>query len=259
MKKIKLKIDAEFHSLIPPLSKDEYDGLEKSLLRYGCRHSLDVWGEIIIDGHNRFEICNKHSIAYKTKQISFKDRDEAKAWIIRNQFNRRNLNVFQRSDLALKLEAILVPEAKQRMLTGKKLDPTQKSAEGEVRQEIAKAAGVSHDTVSRVKKIKNSASKETIEKLEKGEMSINQAYEIITEPLLRIKPKEPKEPKKLPMLDDFIKEVCGLMNDLFKKLYQIKKDEGINNIQSSRLREIFIRDGKELKELFSEIFREDKK
>ena len=60
-----LKIDPEFKSLIPPLTPDERAGLEASILTEGCRDALIVWGDILIDGHNRYEICTKHNIPYK--------------------------------------------------------------------------------------------------------------------------------------------------------------------------------------------------
>ena len=60
-----LKIDPEFKALIPPLTPDERAGLEASILTEGCRDALIVWGDILIDGHNRYEICTKHNIPYK--------------------------------------------------------------------------------------------------------------------------------------------------------------------------------------------------
>jgi len=59
---LKPKIDAEFASLIPPLSADEYMQLEANLIVEGCRDPLVVWGEILIDGHNRLQICTKHNM-----------------------------------------------------------------------------------------------------------------------------------------------------------------------------------------------------
>ena len=86
-----LKIDPEFKALIPPLTPDERAGLEASILTEGCRDALIVWGDILIDGHNRYEICTKHNIPYKTQQIEFASRAEARIWIRKNQLARRNL------------------------------------------------------------------------------------------------------------------------------------------------------------------------
>ena len=84
-------IDQEFKALIPPLTPDERAGLEASILTEGCRDALIVWGDILIDGHNRYEICTKHNIPYKTQPIEFASRAEARIWIRKNQLARRNL------------------------------------------------------------------------------------------------------------------------------------------------------------------------
>ena len=64
-------IDPEFESLIPPLAEDEYRGLEESILADGVRDALVVWRAygILLDGHNRKRICDKHGIDYPVKEI----------------------------------------------------------------------------------------------------------------------------------------------------------------------------------------------
>ena len=52
-----LKIDPEFKDLIPPLSSDEYEQLENNILYDGCREPLIAWNDILVDGHNRYDIC----------------------------------------------------------------------------------------------------------------------------------------------------------------------------------------------------------
>ena len=88
---IKLKIDKEFKTLIPPLSPKEYEQLEANIIADGCREPIVIWNGYIIDGHNRYEICKKHHIGYKVKEMSFESRDEAVVWICTNQLGRRNI------------------------------------------------------------------------------------------------------------------------------------------------------------------------
>lgn len=88
---IKLKIDKEFKTLIPPLSPKEYEQLEANIFADGCREPIVIWNGYIIDGHNRYEICKKHNIGYKVKEMSFESRDEAVVWICTNQLGRRNI------------------------------------------------------------------------------------------------------------------------------------------------------------------------
>ena len=89
-----LKINQKFKSLIPPLRVDEYEQLEKNLLDEGCRDPLVIWNDTILDGHNRFEICTKHGIDFKTTPapVYILTEDDAEDWIDKNQLGRRNLS-----------------------------------------------------------------------------------------------------------------------------------------------------------------------
>ena len=86
--------------------------------------------------------------------------DEVIEWIIKNQFGRRNLNSFQRSELAYKLEDVIKAKAKERQLSTLKQNATdvQKSAPREKsksRDELAKIAGVSYDTIEKAESLYN--------------------------------------------------------------------------------------------------------
>lgn len=87
-----LKIDPEFRDLIRPLLEMEYQLLEESILKDGCRDPIIVWNGVIVDGHNRYRICTTHSIPFKIREINFESREEAVAWICHNQLGRRNLS-----------------------------------------------------------------------------------------------------------------------------------------------------------------------
>ena len=151
-----MKIDVEFQGLIPPLTFEEKKMLEESILNEGCRDAIVLWGDTIIDGHNRYEICTKHGKPFETVNREFESRNEVIEWIIKNQFGRRNLPIHERARLALRLKPVIAEKAIERMLAGKS-DPTQKSAQGETRDNIASIAGVSHDTISKVEKIESEA------------------------------------------------------------------------------------------------------
>jgi N6-adenosine-specific RNA methylase IME4 len=94
-----MKIDIEFKSLIPPLKQDEYDLLEQNILTEGCHDALVLWLEedILLDGHNRYEICIKHNLPFSTRTISLSSRNAAMDWIDTNQLGRRNLSPDQMS------------------------------------------------------------------------------------------------------------------------------------------------------------------
>lgn len=86
-----LEIDPEFKTLIRPLRKDEYLQLEVNLTVDGCREPIITWNNIIIDGHNRYEICNRLHIPYAVRKMPFENREQAIVWICSNQLGRRNI------------------------------------------------------------------------------------------------------------------------------------------------------------------------
>ena len=92
-------IDQELHSLIPPLTPEEYQQLEANILSDGIREPLVTWRGFLIDGHNRFKIAQKYGLEYRVLEKDIADRDAVIDWMICNQLGRRNLNPNQQSYL----------------------------------------------------------------------------------------------------------------------------------------------------------------
>lgn len=203
MDTVTIKIDPEFKSLIPPLTDEEYDGLRDSLLNEGCRDALVVWDGILVDGHNRYEICEKHNIPFRVHEIQFANRDEAMLWMIDNQKSRRNLTTFARGTLETKAMEILSKQAKenQKQYFGNQYEkrtlceitqsPEQKKID--VKKELAKRINSGEQTASRIMTLNKAINKaiddekqlagqnpnELKEKLIKGTVTINEAYNAI--------------------------------------------------------------------------------
>ena len=183
MGKKKLIIDPEFKALIPPLQQEEYAALEQSILRDGCRDALVVWKGILVDGHNRYEICNRTDKGFRTVPLERIDsRDGVMAWMLDNQLARRNFNDYQRGVLALKKEALLAVAAeKQKKGVSQNEDLSTNLSKGsamDTRRDLAKAAGVSEGTLAKVKKIEKSGVPELVEKALAGEVKIDVAAQI---------------------------------------------------------------------------------
>jgi len=107
-----LKISPKFKNLIPPLSGEEFSQLEENIIVQGCRDAIKLWRGTIIDGHNRYAICQKHNIPYETKTMRFPSRQDAELWIIENQQGRRNLTDATRIKLALSKAGLLREKAR---------------------------------------------------------------------------------------------------------------------------------------------------
>ena len=96
----------------------------------------------------------------------FANRDKAREWIILNQFGRRNLTAFQRSELALQLKPVVKAEAKSNLVvsTGganpRPLQKSEKVAPIHTDERIAKVAGVSRDTLRKAEVIKEEGTRD---------------------------------------------------------------------------------------------------
>ena len=216
-----MQILQELEILIPPLTSEEFKQLERNILEEGIRDPLVTWNGILVDGHNRYRIAQEYDIEYVTVEKEFTDMNTVKEWMINNQFGRRNLNNYQRSVLALQLEDVFKAKAKENLGKNQYSSP-QKSAETkpiETRQEIAKVANVSHDTISKVKKIEATASPEIKAKVSTGQISINEAFKEIK--------KEEKENNFIEKKKEFNKEI--LYDEKYKAKYIIGNSIDILN------------------------------
>src|SRR5690606_15476844 len=82
----------ELKAYIDPLTNDEYEALERSLLAEGCRDSLVLWGNILVDGHNRYGICQKHGIPFNTVQNTrFQSMEDVHLWMLEQHLGRRSV------------------------------------------------------------------------------------------------------------------------------------------------------------------------
>lgn len=126
-----LRIDPEFQARLRPLLEGERAGLEQSLLEDGCLSPIVIWNGFIVDGHNRYELCNKHKIPYETTGMLFGGRDEVLDWIGKNQSNRRN-----------------DPEELQRYQNGKRLEKKD-NVTGHPKEQV-KVTGSSGGTVASI-------------------------------------------------------------------------------------------------------------
>ena len=170
-------------------SKFEWDCVDGQEL-YVCIECGHVHPSIeltIVDGHNRYEICTKHDIPYRTIVKEFDNREDVICWIINNQLGRRNLAEWVRYELMDKKEeiekakgkAIQLKTLKQNEISVKSIMDTTELPHN-TRKIIANELGWSETKTARAKIIKDKAPEETKVKLRANEMTMNQAYEQIT-------------------------------------------------------------------------------
>jgi hypothetical protein len=198
-----LQVLDELRVYIDPLTPDEHDALERSILAEGCRDALVVWGDVLVDGHNRHGICVKHGLPFQTVQnSSFKSMDDVHLWMIEQHLGRRSVSDFQRGVLALRKKDILaarkaaaapVPKAASSEASleaapaepAKDLPPWADPEPLNSREAIAKAARISSATVSQIEKIQKTATPELVAAVKAGDISINAAAAVASLPVER--------------------------------------------------------------------------
>ena len=72
-----LKMDEMFLRLSIPLPPEQDSGLERSLMREGCKEPITTWNGVIIDGHKRYRFCMEEGIEFDVEEMRFSSAEEA--------------------------------------------------------------------------------------------------------------------------------------------------------------------------------------
>ena len=177
----------ELAELLPPLSGEQLAALEKDILQNGCYAPIIVNEDlVIVDGHNRQQICTRHSLPYKMAVFAFDDLLEAKQWALDTQKGRRNLDKWELGKIALKLKPEIEARAKANMSAGgQAYRPSEEGSATlpnlppiDTRKELADSVGLGERTMGKVMQIDEHAPAAVKEALDKKELSINQGYQI---------------------------------------------------------------------------------
>lgn len=178
-----ITVNEELKRYIDPLTPEEHDSLERSIQAEGCRDSLVLWGEVLVDGHNRYGICQKHGIPFQTVQNTrFQSIEDVHLWMIDQHLGRRSVSDFQRGVLALRKREI-VAERRVRALAPSAQQATQPEPEPLIsREATAKAARLSSGQVVMIEKIQKQAAPELVAAVKSGTISINAAAAVASLP-----------------------------------------------------------------------------
>lgn len=181
----------ELSELLPPLTDEQSAALEADLLRNGCYAPVIVNEDmVVVDGHNRQRLCEKHGLPYQMAVFTFDDLLEAQQWALDTQKGRRNLDKWELGKIALKLKPEIEARAKRNMSAGggdqKSEDaksgsatlPNPISAPVDTRKELADAVGLGERTMGKVMQIAEHAPAAVKDALDQKELSINQGYNI---------------------------------------------------------------------------------
>ncbi|MDQ7975080.1 MAG: hypothetical protein REJ24_21060 [Rhodocyclaceae bacterium] len=189
-------VDPDLQAYIDPLTPDEYEALERSLLAEGCRDALVLWGNVLVDGHNRYGICRKHELPFQTVQNTrFRSMEDVHLWMIDQHLGRRSLSDFQRGVLALRKREIV---AERRRQPAPEAGPASAAADATVeaaadappplpdpidtREALARAAKLSSSQVGMIERIQKQATPELVAAVKSGAVSLSAAAAVASLP-----------------------------------------------------------------------------
>ncbi len=183
-------VNEDLKAYIDPLTADEHAALERSLLSEGCRDALVLWGDVLVDGHNRYGICQQHNIAFQTLQSTrFKSLDDVHLWMIDQHLGRRSVSDYQRGVLALRQRAILAARHQAAMQQAA-AQPAHEAQTATVaaparqsREELARSARLSSSQVGMIEKIQKQAAPAVVAALKSGSISLNAAAAVASLPV----------------------------------------------------------------------------
>jgi site-specific DNA-methyltransferase (adenine-specific) len=203
-----IKINHEYSKLVYPLANAEYESLKNSIRESGLHYPIVInsKGEIL-DGHHRYKISKDLDIPIKYEIKSFDNTIEEKRFVIDINLKRRQLNDFQKAELAYKLEDIYKDQARLRQLSKLKnvKDKIESSLwsndhndnnkdnslieknelKGRTIEIISKKNDLSSKTYQLAKTIIENATEEVKEKLRTNKTTISKEYEKIKRDLKR--------------------------------------------------------------------------
>jgi hypothetical protein len=194
---VNIVVQEDLKTYIDPLTQDEHDALERSLLAEGCRDALVLWGDILVDGHNRYGLCRKHGLPFDTVQNTrFKTLADVHLWMIDQHLGRRSVSDFQRGVLALRKKEIVEERqatakaaARDAHLRAEVLGQAGPEPAGPIdgvpamaaepplksREAVAKAARLTAGQVTMIEKIQKQAAPELVAAVRAGTISLNAA------------------------------------------------------------------------------------
>jgi hypothetical protein len=200
-----ITVNEDLKAYIDPLTADEHEALERSLLAEGCRDALVLWGDVLVDGHNRYGICQNHGLPFNTVQNpKLKTLEDVHLWMIDQHLGRRSVSDYQRGVLALRKREIVAERRARAQALANEARPTDALTEAQEddaaldaaakaavlepkplqsREDIARAARLSSSQVGMIEKIQKQAAPEVVAALKAGELSLNAAAVVASLPV----------------------------------------------------------------------------
>ena len=272
----------ELADLLPPLTDEQLSLLEEDIRKNGCYSPIVVNEELaIVDGHNRFALCEKLGVPYRMAVFHFDNTLEAMRWAVNAQKGRRNLQKWELGNIALKMKAAVEARARanQSAAGGDKTAGAlcRNSDEAlpervDTRQELADSVGLTRDTMSRIMTIDEQAPQAVKDALDNKEITINQGYNI-TRQLQDVPEEERERTAEIAIADEKMRKrlrksdeetdrrfkIAGQFGKAFEKSFEVNPtEENVGYwVDCSRMRtreiKLAIDEARELSQMYASI------
>lgn len=226
----RIQIDPELEQLLPPLSKEDYNILEQSLISNGFQEKfgrIRIWCPdkddasfkskmYIVDGHNRYKICKKNNIDlphWCYDFIFFDSKEEVIKWMYENQLARRNLSEVIKYEIVEKYNRFLSTMAKKNQSDGGK--GLSNLTKVNARKEKAKQVGISEGSYHKLDKVMKSGNESVIDRVRNKEISIDKAYQAI---------KNPAPNKEESTIEHKLEKFDNRMNEIDKEISTLRTE-----------------------------------
>src|SRR5690348_16975334 len=200
---MKIIQEQELRDLLKPLSAEERSVLKQSIQEEGLRDPIIVWVReqgigTILDGHNRFEICQDLGIPPKLRILNPSPAtiEGAKLWMLTLQLGRRNVTDDMRRALAAQMYELQAQCRRAEQAKAARLGQKGLGVNESLRSQVAKQAGVTDRQLRSAIELQNEAP-DLNQKVATGQMTMRQANAELRER------NEDLEPTKVEKREDF--------------------------------------------------------
>jgi len=195
-----IKVAPEIRDAIPPLSPDEREILEKLIVEERVERTVTTWRGFVIDGHVVLEICRKYDLDCEVKTLEAATREDAIIHRIELHLARRNIPLFARIAVYLRLEKRYrkLADSHKKLGRGKKaLTKNGQSFEPiDTAKKIGELAHAGKTSVNQVMTVLKSGYRDVIDQAMKGELTPSKAYFAVKDRLRMRRRRRP--PKAVP-------------------------------------------------------------
>ena len=168
---------------MPHLSTQEYESLKRSIKENGQYFPIIVNSrKVVLDGHHRLRICRELGIEPIISVKNFASPDHERLFIYECE-QRRHLTRYQKIVLELAAQDTKdrISKARQNSLANLKHGSEvpkleHRELQGRIVERVAKNTKYGHGTVSKVKKLLDTAPENILQKLSTNKITIDKAF-----------------------------------------------------------------------------------